>query len=131
MNCKVPEGEKNAFFSFLKSAKAKLQLVAKMLTHLEEKSAFINFSRWPVTNLVQKKKLKAAPYPIHCCLFKFFTGYCFNSHRQCKGGNGGIPYAGSHGDQLSLVVVTCLIYFCNSLQLYSRKGTDSSFLVIH
>lgn len=37
MNCKVPEGEKNVFFSFLKSGKAKLQLVAKMLTHLEEK----------------------------------------------------------------------------------------------
>ena len=39
MNCKVPEGEKNAFFSFLKSGKAIATTSCKwkMLTHLEEK----------------------------------------------------------------------------------------------
>lgn len=48
-------------------------------------------------------------------------------------GNGGIPYAGSHGDQLSLVVVTCLIYFkfvthCNSIQ--GKELTDHFLLFI-
>ena len=76
------------------------------------KSTLTDFIRKSTRNLVQKNQV--IPHPQFNLVHRFCTWYCL-AISTLQRVEWGIHYVASHGEQLSLVLVTYLNYFCNFL----------------
>lgn len=83
-----------------------------MIRHLAQK-VYFQPHQMAKKYLVQNTKC-CSPSLIQCCSPKVCTWYCLATNI-AKGESEGMHYVGSHDQQFSLAMVTCLNLFCNLL----------------